>query len=405
MPIYKYKTINQGGEEQEETREFSDKAALYAFVRRSGGNIVSADEVGGGEKKLFRFSFGGVKPQDKIAFARNLAVMLDAGLAVSRALSILEKQTHRKKLHQVLEGIIANINAGQALSESLKHFPEVFPDLFVSMVRAGEESGTLSGSLRSVADQLEKSHTLAKKVKGALIYPSVIVALMIVIGFLMMTFMVPQLTETFVGLNVPLPFATRALIAVSNFLTNNIIIVLAAVMISIAGIVAFARSAQGKNVIDFIILHIPVFSTMVKEVNSARTARTLASLSVSGVDIVVAVRVTRDVLQNGYYKAVMEKVAVGIEKGETMSSIFAAAPELYPVFVSEMTAVGEETGKLSAMLENIATYYENEVSDKTKNLSTIIEPFLMVLIGITVGFFAIAMLAPTYSLVDVIGTQ
>lgn len=406
MSLYKYKIITKEGGELEETREFPDKSGLYAYVRKIGGTMVSAEETGEkSSKKIFSFSFSRVKPQEKIAFARNLAVMIDAGLTVSRALSILEKQSHRKKMREVLQGLMANINAGQDLSESLKHYLDIFPELFVAMVKAGEESGTLAASLRNIADQLDKAHSLAKKVKGAMIYPSIIVSLIVVIGFLMMTFMVPQLTDTFEGLEVALPLVTRILIAVSDFFVAYFLLILIAALLLIVGTIAFFRSVKGKHFADFLLLHIPVISVMVREINAARTARTLSSLSASGVDIVVAVQVTRDVIQNGYYKAVLDKMANGIQKGETMSSILASAGDLYPVFVSEMTAVGEETGQLSAMLGNIANFYEGEVSEKTKNLSTIIEPFLMVLIGITVGFFAVAMLAPTYSLVDVIGAQ
>ncbi|MEK7642334.1 MAG: type II secretion system F family protein [Patescibacteria group bacterium] len=404
MPIYKFKAIDKDGNEFEDTKEFGDKAALYSYLHKIEGKMVEVNEVKKNNKPAFNFSFSRVKQQEKIAFARNLAVMIDAGLPISRALSILEKQSHRKKMKEVLQGLIASINSGQALSESIRFYKNIFPEIFVAMVKAGEESGTLSKSLKNIADQLEKAYVLAKKVKGAMIYPAIIVSLMVVIGFLMMTFMVPQLTATFQGLGVALPLVTRILIGISNFFVDYLVLILIVFALIIVGSIGFARSARGKRIIDFVVLRIPVISSIIKEVNSARTARTLSSLSASGVDIVVAVQVTKDVLQNTYYKAVLEKMSTSIEKGDTMSSIFAEAKNLYPIFVSEMTAVGEETGQMSAMLDNIANFYENEVSEKTKNLSTIIEPFLMVLIGITVGFFAIAMLAPTYALVDVIGT-
>ncbi len=396
---FKYKKENQ---EIEETKEYTDKSSLYSDLHSQGAELISCQEIS--QKNIkFSFSIKKVKPQEKISFAKNLAVMIDAGLSVNRAISIIGKQSRNKKFNQILSQISEDISRGESFSDALKKHSDIFSDLFCAMVKAGEESGTLSNSLKSVANQLEKSHKLNKKIIGAMIYPTIIIVLMIVVGFLMMVFMVPMITETFKGLNVPLPLATRVLIAISDFLKSNILIVLGFAVVIFVSLFYFAKSKKGKKIIDFSLLKIPVISTMVKEVNSARTARTLGSLVSSGVDIVSAIKVTENVVQNVFYKQILTQSAVDVEKGETMSSIFSKYENLYPIFMSEMISVGEETGKISKMFENVADYYENEVEEKTKNLSTIIEPFLMILIGITVGIFAVAMLAPTYSLVDVIG--
>jgi type IV pilus assembly protein PilC len=271
------------------------------------------------------------------------------------------------------------------------------------MVRAGEESGQLSNSLRIVADQLEKTHTLSKKIKGAMIYPSVIVCVMIAIGVLAMIFMVPTLTETFKGLEVELPLPTRVIIAISDFLRMNFILTIGVVLVLVFGIITMIRTQKGKNVLDFIILRLPLINTISREVNAARTSRTLSSLISSGVDIVSAINITSAVLQNHYFKNLLTESAKQVQMGELLSSsISNSKGNLFPVFVGEMLAVGEETGKVTDMLENIADYYESEVDQKTKDMSTVIEPFLMILIGIAVGIFAVAMLLPTYSLVDAI---
>lgn len=405
MALFKYKAIDKEGKQIEESKEFEDKSDLHSYLRKGNNTIVSMEEV---KKRnlipnLNISIFNRVKSEQKISFAKNLAVMLDAGLSLSRALSILEKQSQKKPINKIIKSIFTNVNMGKSLSESLKEHPNIFSDLFVAMVSSGEESGKLSVSLKHIADQLEKSYFMAKKIKGAMIYPTVIVVLMIVIGFLMMIFMVPQLTDTFKGLNVPLPLATRFLIGVSDFMINNIAFIIPSIILIFMGLFSFFKSKSGKVILDFCFLKIPIISNLVKEVNSARTARTLSSLISSGVNVVDSLKVTENVLQNSYFKEVMKKMINSVQKGDPMSGVFADHTNLYPIFMSEMVGVGEETGNISSMFENIANFYENEISEKTKNMSAIIEPFLMVLIGIVVGFFAIAMLAPTYSLVDVIG--
>jgi type IV pilus assembly protein PilC len=404
MPFYKYKFL-KAGKESEETREFSDKKALYAAVRSENASIISAKEIKQVKNpvKLFLFKKK-IKLQEVITFSKNLAVMIDAGLSVSRAMAVLAKQSKNKVFVSLLESLGNSVNSGETLSASLASHPDVFPDLFVSMTRAGEESGKLSYSLRVVADQLEKTSSLSKKIKGAMVYPAVIVSVMVIIGILLMVYMVPTLTETFKGLNIQLPLPTRIVIAVSDFLVANFVLTIAAILAAVFGIWYWLKTQKGKNALDLITLHIPMINTMSREVNAARTARTLSSLISSGVGIVPAINITSNVLQNHYFKDLMSAAAKKVELGEPLSGILNSEENknLYPVFVGEMLSVGEETGKMTDMLDNIAAYYEGEVDQKTKDLSTIIEPFLMILIGIVVGIFAIAMMLPTYSLVDAI---
>lgn len=402
MPIYKYKAV-KNGEHYEGVKELPDKGALYAEVKNEGGMIVDVEEKK--EKSGGGFSFrigGGIKNDEKISFAKNLAVMIEAGISISRALSIMAKQTTNKQLLRILNALREAIDKGKSLSEAMKEHAGVFSNLFVMMVKAGEESGKIVDSLRIVAGQMDRSNKLTKKVKGAMIYPVIVIIVMVVLGIVLMVYMVPTLTETFKGLNVPLPLPTRIVIAISDFMRANLILLMSSLVGLVIGSIYFFRTKKGMRVSDFIFLHIPIISPIVKEVNSARTSRTLSSLVSSGVDIVVALGVTKDVIQNSYYKTVLEKAEQTIQKGGTISSVFTEAKNLYPVFVGEMTAVGEETGELSKMLENIAEYYEGEVDQRTKDLSTIIEPILMIFLGLAVGVFAVSMLLPTYSLVDVI---
>jgi type IV pilus assembly protein PilC len=404
MPIFHYKALNKEGSSYEGTMEAADRFAVYRKIRESGDSVIFATEERGRAARLFsNIGFGSkVKQHDKIIFARNLAAMIEAGLPVTRALAVMEKQAKQRALKITLKDLIDDVTKGKSLSESMKSKEETFSPLMISMVKAGEESGNLAGSLKVVALQMDKAYTLAKKVRGALMYPAVIVVIMIGIATLLLIFMVPTLTATFKGLGIELPIATRAVIAVSDFLREQWYIALAGVIGLVVSFVAFWRSRAGKRFFDSVFLRVPLIGGIVKEVNAARTTRTLSSLLSSGVDVVVALGVTADVLQNGYYKAIVSEAQQAIEKGDPMSMVFIKHERLYPIFVGEMMSVGEETGKMADMLLGVAEFYEQEVDQKTKDMSTLIEPFLMVLMGIAVGFFAISMLAPTYSLVDAI---
>lgn len=403
MPNYKYKYIVNGVEKQE-IKSFADKGELYSAIRGENGSVVSVEEIKSKRPSINIFSFRKkIKPEDQINFAKNIAVMVDAGLSISRALSVLQKQAKKKNMISLLESISNSVSSGETFSKSLEAHPEVFSQLFVSMVRAGEESGKLSESLRTIGQQLEKSYLLTKKVKGAMIYPVVIMTIMLVIGIVLMVYMVPTLTETFKGLNIELPLPTRIIVAISDFLRLNILLTLGSLVFIFFTTFFSLKTKRGKDFLDSLVLHLPVIGSMSREVNAARTARTLSSLISSGVPIVSALETTADVLQNHYFKEIVSTATKKVELGELLSvSLNSENQNLYPVFLSEMLSVGEETGKMSEMLGNIADYYEAEIDQKTKDLSTIIEPFLMVLMGIAVGIFAIAMMLPTYSLVDAI---
>lgn len=404
MAIFKYKILDPEGKVKEGEMEAKDKFALYHSIKQDGSTVVSVEEAG--VEKGLSFStninlpfISGVKAHDKITFAKNLSKMIDAGLPVTRGLSIIERQS-KGKFKKIIGELGDSISKGNTFSDSMKAYPDVFSTLFVSMVRAGEESGNLSMALNNVGIQMEKSYQLTRKIRGALMYPAVIFSLMAVIGVLMMVYMVPTLTSTFVGLGVKLPLSTRMIIAVSDALKNYFPYIIVGTALFITGFVWWIRTASGKKVVDTVAIKVPVIGEIVKQVNSARTARTLSSLLSSGVDIVVAIGVTKDVIQNHYYKDVLDEIQSTIQRGDQISGVFSRYNDLYPIFVGEMVSVGEETGKIGEMLLSVAVFYEDEVDQKTKDMSSIIEPILMIFIGVAVGFFAISMLGPTYSLAD-----
>ncbi len=403
MTLYKYKAKDKEGKIYERTLEVKSRFDLYGIIRGEGGSPISIREIRNVMPPIFFSGFlGAIKTHQKITFAKNLGLMIDAGLPVTRALSVMGKQTKSRPFRKLLSDLEADISHGKTLSESLSKWPKVFSPLFASMVRAGEESGKISTSLSIVGNQMEKSYLLTKKVRGALIYPAVIILVMIILAVLLLIFMVPTLAATFGGLGIALPLSTRVIIYLSNFLVEHTLIVLSGATLLVAPFLLFLRSEVGRNFTDALLLRIPIIGDMVKEFESARATRTLSSLLSAGVEIVVALDVTIDVLQNHLYKETLQEARNVIQKGELMSAVFVKYERLYPPFVGEMVAVGEETGKISEMLLGVANYYEEAVDQKAKDLSTIIEPILMVIIGAGVGLFAISMLAPTYALVNYI---
>jgi len=270
------------------------------------------------------------------------------------------------------------------------------------MVAAAEETGKLPEALKLISEQLEKSYALRRKIIGALIYPSVIVVAIVAIGILMMIFLIPTLSATFRELNVPLPLSTRLVIGLSDFLVNNILVVLAGLVLLIVFSLWWPKTELGKKIMSWLLLHIPFVNKLTRQVNSAVIMRTTSSLVSAGVSLTKTMAITEKVVQNYYYQQVMVEALDKVQKGISLSVIFSAHQNLFPIFASEMSSVGEETGKLPELLLKGAIFFEDEVDQVTKNLSTVIEPVLMIIIGLAVGLFAVSMIGPMYSLSNAI---
>jgi type IV pilus assembly protein PilC len=404
MAQFHVRHVDEKGVMHDEDMDGIDRDAVFEALREKNVTIVSIEESNKKKAKgLFAdihipFFNNKVSAHDKIIFIRNLGTMIEAGLPLSRALTVIEKQTANKHFREIVENINRHISQGKTLSEGLEEYLEIFGMLTISMVRAGEESGSLSQSLRIVANQLESSYSLQRKIRGALMYPAIIVSAMVLIGFAMLTFVVPTLSKTFKDFNADLPIQTKIVVIASDFFAAHYIIIIGAVFATIIAAYYGFKTKKGKRAKDYLMLRLPVIGYMTMEVNTARMARTLSSLLGSGVDMVIATKITADVLQNSYYKEALALVTQKIQTGAQIGAVFAAREDLFPVFVSEMVTVGEETGQLSKMLQGIAVYYESDIDQKTKDMSSIIEPVLMVIIGLAVGFFAISMISPIYSL-------
>lgn len=405
--LYQAKSFK--GEVKTGSMEARDKRELAQLLRDQGFVLISASSAGSTESKddagASRFDLGeifgrffGVKLVEKMMFARHLSVMIGAGLSLNRSLVALAGQASSKKFNRTLTLVEEDVRKGESFADALAKHPREFNELFVSMIRVGEESGTLEDVLKVLARQMKKDHDLISRVRGAMVYPVIIITVMVGIGILMMILVIPRLAEVFSDLDVELPVTTRAVIFIGTFLSENVLLVLLAIPILIFLGKIIISSSAGKNFFDWLFLRFPLISGITEKVNSARFARTLSSLTRSGVPIVRSLEILSGTLTNHYYKESIIASIEKVKKGEELNKSIAGYPKLYPPIVVQMVAVGEETGALAEVMQRLASFYETEVSNITRNLSSVIEPILMVVIGIMVGFFAVSMIQPMYSM-------
>jgi len=384
--------------------EVKNERDLAASLRADGFILTSfkefKEETGIGTEIKFLDRFMGISIKEKLIFARNLRVMVASGLTLSRSINNISVQIQNKRFKKILGEIFADIQAGKTFADSLARYPGVFSDLFVNMVRVGEASGNLEEVLGILEIQLEKEHELASKIKGAMTYPSVILVAMLGIGIIMLTYILPRLMGVFKDMDVALPRSTQIIIATSDFLKEyNILIPLGVVVIGVF-LKVFLTTKTGKKTLSFVAINTPVVKNIVIKVNCARFSRIYSSLLKSGVSVIEALKIVSRTLTNHYYQVALEEGIEQVQKGINLSKIIGGKTKIFPVLVSQMLEVGEETGKTEGILMKLAEFYEEEVNNITKNMSSIIEPVLMIIIGSAVGFFAVSMLQPMYSIME-----
>jgi len=331
-------------------------------------------------------------------FCRNLQVMIASGVSLPRALTILSEQSRKKKFQKILLKIKEEITKGRSFSETLADFPAVFSDLFINMLKVGEETGNLEEVLRISEKQMEKENQLKSKVKGAMVYPSVILITMIIIGILMLILVVPKLAQIFKDLKTELPFTTKIVIALGLFLGKYWYLLPLVIVFFFLFARYCLKTKSGKKLSSALFLKIPIIAPLVKKSNAAHISRTLSSLIKAGVPIVRSLEVVAGSLENFYYKKAISGAAEKVVKGSRLADALTEYQDIFPDLVVQMTSVGEETGETSSILEKLAEFFEEEVANATQNLSAVVEPVLMVIIGAVVGFFAISMIQPIYSM-------
>lgn len=338
-----------------------------------------------------------VKAKDLVIFSRQLSVMVDANLPLVDSLKLLVKQTSNPKLKKILSAVAEEVEGGVKLSMALGEYPKIFDEFYLSIVRSGETSGQLSEVLGYLADQLEKDYDLKSKIKGAMVYPAFILSGLVVVGTLMMIFVVPKMTEILQESGAQLPLSTRILIFVSNLMVNYWYIGL---ILAIALIVGFRMSLnypKPRYYFDWLKLHAPIFGSLFQRIYVVRMTQTLSTLSSGKVPVVDALEVVKGVVGNDVYKELINRTIAKVKDGNTLSSVFSQSNDV-PTMVSQMISVGEETGRMDDILKRLTSFYTREIDALVASLITLIEPLVMILMGVAVGVMVAAIILPIYTL-------
>lgn len=352
------------------------------------------------EIKLNEFSakIGRIPFVEKMLFIHHLQIMIKAGLSIVEGLKILSDETENKKLKKIIEKIKIEVEKGNQFSEVLANYPKVFPSLYVSMISAGETGGKLEDALTQVYNQMKRSHELSSSIRGAMIYPIVIIIAMIGVAGLVVFYILPQILVMFEEFNADLPATTRALIILVEFTRKWAVLI---IIFSIGFVIAWIKMLnilKFKRAIHKINLKLPIAGKIIKKINLARFSLTLSSLLQSTIPIIDAINIASEVVGNYTYKDILKYTAENLKKGETLSSTLTKFPDTFPPMVTEMIMVGEETGQSEKMLNELSEYYTEEVNSTMKNFSTIIEPVIILLLGLGVAGIAVSVLMPMYSM-------
>lgn len=338
-----------------------------------------------------------IKSKDIVSFTRQLSAMLSSGLTLLRSLEIYKSQTGNTALIEVIDGIIKNIQEGSSFSQAIAKYPKVFSPIYIALIEASEESGLLDKAFIRLADTLEKQEKLKSTLKSALTYPAIVIFMMTLVSTIMLIFVVPQISSLYESLNVALPLPTRILIGISNFLVSFWIVPL---MLLIIGVIAYSRwhkTEEGRLIVDSLLLKIPIFGTLIKKTILAEFSRTLGILLGSGTLVVEALGRVSDIAGNIHYKNAIVDIAGRVEKGITIGDAMSLY-FLFPPNLVELVKIGEQTGKLDETLVKASEYFENEVDQTVKTLSTALEPIILVILGIGVAFLVISILTPIYQI-------
>ncbi len=343
-----------------------------------------------------------LRPVDKIFFIQNISVLLRAGFSLSHALTVVEEQIQQKRFKKIVTELKKNVESGDTFANALRRYEEDFGSLFINMVESGEMSGKLEDTLESLFIQLKKSHALFLKVRNALAYPIVITIAMFVIGTIMVIFVLPKITDLYKGSTTKLPLATRIVIGFSEFVQDNGILV-GFTLLSIVGIlILIYKQKNGRYFFHMLALRLPIAGSIIQEINLARFSRIFHSLISTDIPIVQSFHIMANVVGNEAYKRFLQNASRDLEAGVAIGTVLEGNAKLFPPTVTEMISVGEESGALDDMTKEMAEFYEEEASSTLDGLSTLIEPILMLFLGVGVALIAVAVLYPMYQLVNVI---
>lgn len=399
MPVWEYKGKTLAGAQVQGSMKAENKADLERILRQNRILVTSVN------KKAAELSFKigtGIKKVEISRFTRQFATMIGAGLPMVQCLEILATQTENPEMAKVIMQIRDSVQGGATLSESMSRHPKVFDQLYVNMVEAGEVGGALDAILVRLAVYREKADKLVRKVKGAMMYPAVIVVVATGVTIAMLTFIVPVFAGMFAGVGSELPAPTQVVLNISNFLKANFLYLLGSIFALIVAIVWWKKTPQGALSIDRMLLRMPVLGNLVRKSSVARFTRTLATLLSSGVSILEALDITAKTSGNLVVANAINKSVLAIAEGDTITAPLKESG-VFPPMVIQMIGVGEKTGGLDDMLNKIADFYDEEVNDAVAALTSIIEPIIIVVMGAVIGGILIAMYLPMFDIIGKIG--
>lgn len=396
MMRFKYRAKNERGDVVGGIVRADNLIAAEKILQRN--NLVTVDIAPETSDVGSLFGLGKkVTIRDKSMFTNQLATMISAGLSLPRAVNIVAAQNDNQLIKSVFYNINRDLEEGLSFSSSLAKYPKAFDDLYVNVVRSGESTGNLETVLESLAKKLENDQNLSSKLISALLYPVFIVVAMIVVGWLLLVKIVPQIESVFRDANATLPWATQALIAVSHFLSGYWWTLIILVVLIGAFIRYFLATDNGRDLFARAQLNLPGFKKVSSDIYMARFCRTIEMLFESGVPLLESIDTTSNVMVNGYYKKSLQRISREVQKGVSFSTELSRDP-LFPPLISQMLAVGEQTGKSSEVMEKLAKYYEDEANNAVRGVYSLVEPMAMVIVGIGVGILVFAILVPIYQI-------
>ncbi len=397
MRKFIYKAHDKSGKEVRGEVEANDDTKAAKLVRGRGLFVISISPVRVGILNSILKFRQRVTLSDVSALTRQLATMVNAGLPITDSLSILRLQSN-PSLQPILTQILADVEGGESLSKALAAHPKIFNRTYVSLVRAGETGGVLDKVLSRLADNLEKQREFRSKVRAAMVYPAIIIIGMIVVTFIMMIFVIPQLTTLYTQFNADLPIFTKILTWVSNFFVHFWYLIIGAIAICYFAVKNYIKTSTGRRKFDEMIFKIPLVGDLQKQIILADLTRTLSLMVGAGVPILEGLNVTADAISNLVISEALKDISVKIEKGFPVAFSFAKHPDAFPYLVVQMIAVGEETGRMEEVLEKVSRVFEIESDQKVKALTSAVEPIVMIILGIGVAFLVVAIILPIYNL-------
>jgi len=393
---FTYKARNKEGKIENGTIEASGKEAAAALLQKYNYVVISLREEIKSAFSLQSIFKEKVSKKDLAIFSRQLAVMIDAQVPIVQSISSLAAQSVKPGFRDKLARVAELVEEGNNFSEAISNFPELFDTFFVSLIQSGEASGKLSESLFYISDHLEHDYDVASKIRGAMIYPLIILFAFAVVFIIVMTMVMPKLIETLRGIGGQVPFTTTMLIDFYNFLTGYGWIMLIAFIFLVGFLTRYLRTKEGKKSFDKLILKIPVLKDFLAKVYLVRFSENLATLIMAGVPINKALNISKKTINNYVYRKIISNTEKGVSAGEKISSIMVKYPEMIPPFIIQMIKVGEQTGKLEKTLMEIVNFYQKEINRTLDAIEVLIEPVLILFLGVAVGILAISVIAPMY---------